>query len=83
MDEKCDKIKFYTTSETYGGVRPVDPCIPGTDRKEPELYKPTKTPLEETPIYIPEDLVVENPQVILHCKDKISKIGRASCRERV
>lgn len=72
MDKNCDKIKFYTTSETYGGVRPVDPCIPGGERKEPELYKPTPTPLEETPIYIPEDLIVENPQVILHCKDKIS-----------
>lgn len=76
MDENCNKIKFYTTSETYGGVRPVDPCIPGTERKEPELYKPTKTPLEETPIYIPEDLVVENPQVILHCKDKISTYNK-------
>lgn len=76
MDENCNKIKFYTTSETYGGVRPVDPCIPGTDRKEPELYKPTKAPLEETPIYIPDDLVVENPQVILHCKDKISTYNK-------
>ncbi len=73
MTEDCDNIKFYTTNETYGGTRKVDPCIPGEDRKEPDLYKPQSKIPEGKPSLFPEDIVIESPQVTLHCKDKYSE----------
>lgn len=73
MSKDCENIKFYATSETYGGVKPVDPCIPDKERQEPELYRPDNKPSEEDLILYPGDIVVENPQVILHCHDRISE----------
>lgn len=72
MSDKCDKITFYSPSETYGGSKPVDPCIPRVEVEKPELNEPTKDITEETPILTPGLITVWNPAVTLHCKDKIS-----------
>lgn len=73
MTEDCNDIKFYTTNETYGGTLKVDPCIPSEPRKEPELIRPKSKVPEETPILNPDDIIIESPQVTLHCKDKYSR----------
>ena len=73
MTEDCNDIKFYTTNETYGGTRKVDPCIPSEPRKEPELIRPKSKVPDETPILTPDDIIIESPQVTLHCKDKYSR----------
>ena len=73
MTEDGNDIKFYTTNETYGGTRKVDPCIPSEPRKEPELIRPKSKVPDETPILNPDDIIIESPQVTLHCKDKYSR----------
>lgn len=73
MTEDCNEIKFYTTNETYGGTRKVDPCIPGEPRKEPELNRPKEKIPEEEPFLTPDDIIIESPQVTLHCRDKYSR----------
>lgn len=44
----CDDITFYSPSDTFGGNKPVDPCIPGKKRIAPELRDPEEV-FEEVP----------------------------------
>lgn len=66
----CEPEKFFATSETFGGVKPLDPCNPSTERIPEELREPTGdlTPIDEPKI--PDPVWVWNHAMGYSCEDK-------------
>lgn len=67
MANDCEEITFYSPADTFGGVKPVNPCIPGTLRKEPELRDPEEEFVEIPETRVPGPIVVGNRTVIKEC----------------
>ena len=76
----CDDITFYSPSDTFGGNKPVDHCIPGKKRIAPELRDPEEI-FEEVPKpKTPGPISVWNESVTKSCSAEYGEgaMGEAS-----
>lgn len=66
----CETETFFATSETFGGVKPLDPCNPSTARIPEELREPTGdlTPIDQPEI--PDPIRVWNCAMGMSCSNK-------------
>lgn len=67
MAEDCENVTFYSPTDTFGGTKAVNPCIPEKKRIAPELKDPEEQFVTEPEKLVPGPIVVWNRPVILKC----------------